>query len=57
MSIHDDRLTQITNTMQELEYNRESQRKYKETDLRMIIQVGECDQLEELHRLIWEWKE
>lgn len=57
MSIHDDRLTQITNTMQELEYNRESQRKYKETDLRIIIQVGECDQLEELHRLIWEWKE
>ena len=43
--------------MDELEYNRESQRNYKEpVSLRMIIQVGECDQLEELHRLIWEWE-
>jgi hypothetical protein len=50
-----DRLERIATCMDELENNRESQRKYKEpASLRMIIEVGEMDQLSELHRLIWE---
>ncbi len=52
-----DRLERIAKCMDELENIRESQRLYKEpTSLRMIIQVGELDQLSELHRLLYDWE-
>ncbi len=52
-----DRLERIEKCMDELAYNRDSQRKYKEpADLRMVIEVGELDQLEELHRLLHDWE-
>lgn len=54
MSIYDDRLTQITKTMQELENIHIAMEKHKDPLTAIIIQVGECDQLEELHRLLYE---
>lgn len=52
-----DRLERIVKCMDELENNREYQRLYKEPAmLRMIIEVGELDQLAELHRLLYEWE-
>lgn len=52
-----DRVERIVKCMDELESNREAQRLHKEPAmLRMIIEVGELDQLEELHRLLYDWE-
>jgi hypothetical protein len=48
-----DRLERITTCMAELERIRETFG--KNHPQAVIIQVGECDWLSELHRLLWEW--
>lgn len=52
-----DRLERIAACTDALEWARE-QRKKRLTGLDAVInQIGECDQLEELHRLLYDWEE
>jgi hypothetical protein len=49
-----DRLERIAKCMDELEVCRKAMQCEEPTNIRMAIQIGECDQLTELHRLLWE---
>ena len=49
-----DRLERITQCMEELERVRETfGKKHPQA---VIIQVGQCDWISELHRLLWDWE-
>jgi hypothetical protein len=52
-----DRVERIVTCMDTLASIRSTFGKKYPVDLTMVIQVGELDQLEELHRLLWNWKE